>query len=96
MIGVRPLATNELVAIKLKVAARSAAIAWLIVLVFLALWLPLWANLDGLAMIRVGFWMAYGHSVHPQYAIAALIVLGGMLLTWKFLVGGLWIGLSGT
>ena len=95
MIAVRPLATNALVAIKLKVAARSAAIAWLIVLVFLALWLPLWANLDGLALIRVGFWMAYGHAVHPQYAIAALILIGGILLTWKFLVDGLWIGLSG-
>ena len=95
MIAVRPMATSELVAVKLKVAARSSASAWLLVLVFLALWLPLWANLDGLALLRVGFWMAFGHSVYPQYAMAVLILVGGMVLTWKFLVGGLWIGLSG-
>ena len=94
-VAVRPLATGELVVTKMKVAALSAAISWLLVLVFLSIWLPLWADLAPLSMVRVGFWMIFGHSVYPQYGIAVLGILGGMFLTWKFLVGGLWIGLSG-
>ena len=93
--AVRPLATGELVVIKMKVAALSAAISWLLVLTFLSVWLPLWADLAPLSMIRIGFWMIYDHSVHPQYLIAALAIISGMFLTWKSLVGGLWIGLSG-
>ena len=94
-VAIRPLATGEMVAIKMKVAALSTAASWLLVLALLAVWLPLWANLNALSMIRIGFWMAYGHSVYPQYAIAALFIIAGAFLTWKFLVGGLWIGLSG-
>ena len=81
--------------IKMKVALLSTSLSWLLVLAFLSVWLPLWANLTSLSMVRVGFWMVYGHSVYPQYAIAALSIIAGLFLTWKFLVGGLWIGLSG-
>jgi len=94
-LAIRPLATGEMVVIKMKVAALSTAISWLLVLAFLSVWLPLWADLAPLSMIRVGFWMIYDHSVYPQYAIAALSIIAGMFLSWKFLVGGLWIGLSG-
>jgi len=93
--AVRPLATGEMVVIKMKVAALSAVISWLLVLIFLSVWLPLWANLAPLTMIRIGFWMIYDHSVYPQYVIAALSIIAGLFLTWKFLVGGLWIGLCG-
>jgi hypothetical protein len=93
--AVRPLATGEMVVIKMKVAALSAAISWLLLCAFLSVWLPLWADLAPLSMLRVGFWMIYDHSVYPQYVMAGLSILAGMLLTWKFLVGGLWIGLSG-
>ena len=44
-IAVRPLATHEMVAIKMKVAAASAMLSWLFVLLFLGLWLP-FANLE--------------------------------------------------
>ena len=94
-VAIRPLASGEMVVCKLKVAALSSILSWLLVLAFLSLWLPGWANLDSLGMIRVGFWMAYGHSVYPQYAMAALSIVAGAFFTWKFLVGGLWIGLSG-
>ena len=93
--AVRPLATGEMVVIKMKVAALSAGISWLLVSAFLSVWLPLWADLAPLSMIRIGFWMIYDHSVSPQYVIAALSLIAGLFLTWKFLVGGLWIGLSG-
>ncbi len=95
-VAVRPVATGDLVVTKMKVAAASAGVTWLVVLIFLSLWLPLWADLSDLTMIRVGFWMVYDHSVAPQFVIAALIIFAGMLLTWKFLVGGLWVGLSGS
>lgn len=95
-VAVRPLADGDMVIVKMKVAALSAAISWLLVLAFLSLWLPLWANLASLCTVRVGYWMAYAHSVYPQYAIAALFIMAGMFLTWRGLVGGLWIGLSGS
>lgn len=94
-LAVRPLATGEMVVIKMKVAALGAALSWLLVIAFLSVWLPLWARLDSLSMMRIGFWMAYDHSVYPQHAMAILTIIAGMLLTWKFLAGGLWIGLSG-
>jgi hypothetical protein len=95
-LAVRPLATADMVWIKLKVAAVSAAISWLLVIAFLSVWLPLWANLETLTFIRVFVWVVYGHSMYPQYAIAALSILAGMFVTWRFLVGSLWLGLSGS
>jgi hypothetical protein len=94
-IATRPMATGELVLAKLKAAALSAAVTWALVFTFLCLWLNLWAKMDQLSMIRIGFWMVYGHSVYPQYAMVALILASCMLLTWKFLVNGLCVGLSG-
>jgi hypothetical protein len=62
---------------------------------FLAVWLSLWANLDSIGMIRGVLWQIHGHSVYPQYALAVLGIVAGMLVTWRFLVGDLWLGLSG-
>lgn len=94
-IAVRPLASVDMVAVKMKVAGASTAISWLLVLAFLSLWLSLWANTDSLAMVRGILWMVYSHRLYPQYAIAALGIIACILLTWRFLVGGLWLGLSG-
>jgi hypothetical protein len=94
-VAIRPLATGEMVVIKMKVAALSAAISWLLVLVFLSIWLPLWADLAPLMSIRIGFWMAHGHSLWAEYAISALFLAASAFVTWKLLVGGLWVGLSG-
>jgi hypothetical protein len=94
--AVRPLASGEIVVVKLKVAGLSAMISWALVLVFLAIWISNWADLSAIAMIRIGFWMAHAHSVYPQYWIAALLLLSGLFLSWKFLVNGLWVGLSGS
>ena len=83
-VAIRPLATDEMVVIKMKAAALSALISWLLVLTFLSVCLPLWANLEGLAGLRFDA---------SHYAIAILSILLGVFLTWRFLVGGLWIGL---
>ena len=87
-IAVRPLATHEMVAIKIKVAAASAALSWLLVLLFLSLWLP-FANLDVVAGVQ--FALRKSHLV----PIAILGMIAAAFLTWRFLVAGLWIGLSG-
>jgi len=94
-IVVRPLASADIIVIKSLVAAVSTAVSWLFVFAFVALWLPVWANLDSLAVVRGTLWMIHGHSVYPQYVIAVLLVIAGMLLTWRFMVGGLWLGLAG-
>ena len=88
-IAVRPLATHEMVAIKMKVAAASAMLSWLFVLIFLGLWLP-FANLD--VVTGVQFALRQSHVV----PIAILGVIAAAFLTWRFLVAGLWIGLSGS
>lgn len=94
-ISTRPLAGGEIIIVKMKAAALSAGFSWLLVLAFLSLWLPLWANLAPLMTIRIGFWMVYGHSVWAEYAISALFIAACMFVTWKFLIGGMWVGLSG-
>jgi hypothetical protein len=70
-------------------------ISWFLVFAFLALWLPFWANLDSINMIRGVLWQIHGHSVYPQYALAVLGTVAGIFITWRFLIGGLWLGLSG-
>ena len=94
-LATRPLATGEWIVIKMKVAALSTILTWTLVLAFLSAWLPLWANLDSLNSVRVVLWMVHGHSVYPQYILAGLGFIAAALVTWKFLVNGLWIGLSG-
>jgi hypothetical protein len=78
-IAIRPLAAVDFVATKLKVAALSAVISWALVLTFLSLWLPQSAQIQ---------WKA-------QFTVAALSILACVCLTWKFLVGNLWLGLWG-
>lgn len=94
-VSTRPLATGEIIVVKMKAAALSAGLSWLLVLAFLSLWLPLWANLAPLMMVRGGFWMIYGHSVWAEYVILALFIATSMFVTWRCLIGGMWVALSG-
>jgi hypothetical protein len=94
-VAVRPLTNADFVITKMKVAALSAAISWLMVGGFISVWLGLWANLDTLNYLRVLLWIFYGHSLYPQYGLAILLLVTGHLLTWRFLVSSLWLGLSG-
>jgi hypothetical protein len=94
-VAVRPLASGEIVIIKLKVAALSAAVSWFLVLGFLSIWLPLWANHDGLIPTWTFVRNLSENSISRQYAFGALPILAGMFITWRFLVSGMWIGLSG-
>jgi hypothetical protein len=94
-VAVRPLSADDLVATKVKVAAASVALSWLVLLSVVAVWLSLWANLDVLSQLAIQLWAFHGRSVAAVYGIAALVVMAGMLLTWRFMVSRLWSGLSG-
>ncbi|EEF60132.1 hypothetical protein [Pedosphaera parvula] len=92
-LAVRPLATGEMVVTKMKVAALSVAITWPMVIGFLALWLPLWANTSSLKEL----WDALMILRSPvgTLAILLLLLVLAMVLTWRGMVGSLWAGLSG-
>lgn len=94
-VAVRPLSSEDLVAIKVKVAAVSTVLSWAVVVVFLTVWLSLWANLDPLSRLAIQLWAFHGRSIAAVYGIAALVVIAGMFLTWRFLVSRLWSALSG-
>ena len=79
--------------IKVKVASASTALSWLLVLVFLAVWLPLWANLE--LVSRLATQLLAEHSAGAVYGLAVLAPIAGMFLTWRSLVSHLWTGLSG-
>jgi hypothetical protein len=90
--AVRPLRAGEFVISKMKVAALSVAITWLMVLFFISLWLPVWADRTTLNPLLFQFRMLYPHS---WLAILVLSLFGCMVLTWRCMVSGLWAGLWG-
>jgi hypothetical protein len=94
-VSVRPLSSEDLVAIKVKVAALSAVLSWAPLLLFLTAWLSAWANVDSLSRLAIQLWAFHGQSVQAVYGIGILVALAGMFLTWRFLVSRLWSGLSG-
>jgi hypothetical protein len=94
-VAIRPLSSQDLVAIKVSVAAVSALLSWVAVFASLAVWLSSWANLDSVSVLAIQLWAFHGHSVAAVYGIGILVVLAGMFLTWRFLVSRLWSGLSG-
>jgi hypothetical protein len=91
-LAIRPLSADEFVIAKMKAAAVSVIITALLVLGFVALWLPLWADPLSVRKLFFGFHMFYPHS---WLLIAGLFVAGLMVLGWRCLVSGLWNGLSG-
>jgi hypothetical protein len=95
-VAIRPLTDEEIVAIKMKVAAASVAISWLLVMCFVGVWLSLWANVDAVSQLAIQWWAFHEHSVFTVYGTVALIFIAGVVLTWRFLVSRLWSGLSGS
>lgn len=91
-LGVRPISDAEIVAAKIKVAAVSVLITWVMVAAFLAAWLPLCTDTTELRPALYEFRVYYPHSWR---LIIALCFAGFALLTWSFLIGEMWSGLSG-
>ena len=80
---------------KVQVAAASAVLSWVVVLLFLTVWLSSWANLDVVSQLAVQISAHHGHSSAAVSGIAVLVALAGTFLTWRFLVSRLLSGLSG-
>lgn len=95
IVAVRPLDGADMIAIKVRVAAKSAVLSWAYTLVFLGIWLPLWADRTAIDRAWRLLWEINGHSVYREYGMAVLSIAAGILLTWRFLVGSLWLGLRG-
>ncbi|MGA2244190.1 MAG: hypothetical protein ABSH48_04235 [Verrucomicrobiota bacterium] len=91
-LAARPLAEGDFIVNKLKIAAWSVLLAWLPVLVFLAVWLPLWANATGIGQDLFFFRTLFPNS---WVAIIFLAIFGLVVLSWRCMVGGLWAGMSG-
>lgn len=92
-LATRPMSSASLVAAKLKVAAGSALLAWLAVVVAV----PLALQWSGAAPIVAGWWRRLAGAVGtPRAAAIVLLVLAVLLAsTWKQLVQSLHIGMTG-
>ena len=95
-VAIRPLTDEEIVAVKMKTAGASALTAWLLVLSFAGVWLSVFANLDALSQVALQWWAFHERSVFSVYGSAVLVLIAGIVLTWRFLVSPLWSGLSGS
>jgi hypothetical protein len=93
-LAVRPFASGDLVVAKMKVAAVSVAMTWLLVLGFLSIYLPLWANTTELRELWQTLSLVYG--AFAMSIIVVLSLIAAAILTWRLMVGSLWVGLSGS
>jgi hypothetical protein len=92
-LAVRPLSDVDYVRTKMKVAAVAVVIVWSLVLIFLFFWLSSWANTGVLKQQLFVIRELYPHS---WLLIGILCYFGLMVLTWRVMVNGLWVGLSGS
>lgn len=92
-VATRPLTSAGLVSAKLRTATRSTLAAWLVVLAAL----PLAFSLSGTAGVVADDAHRLGELIGGSRAtvLAALVVSASLLATWRTLVAGLYIGMSG-
>ncbi len=89
-VAVRPLRAADWLAVKLKAAALSAVLTWLIVAAVVLPWLLICCDFGPL--VSVVFWAT--PLVWLMVAVPLLVLLLGlaMLLTWRLLVANLYLG----
>jgi len=87
-------ATEEMVITRMKAAGIGAVVSWLLTLVFLAVAFPMWRDTNVLPKLWILRWQYHDRPVPLQYAIGAVSLVSCMLLTWRFLVRSMWLGLS--
>ena len=92
-IATRPLSNGELIAAKLRMAIRSVGVAWLLVLVAIAIALKL-SGTSGVVLERLHRLSEIVGTAHS--VVLVLLLLGGCIAaTWTQLVQSLYIGLTG-
>ena len=78
----RPLTSGTMILPKLKIAALSSLLAWLIVLAVVPLWLALWCDTSLLAKSwRV---LQTSYSTPALFALLPLSLLAAVALTWRW------------
>jgi hypothetical protein len=88
----RPVTSAEMVAVKLRVAARSTLITWALAFLAILALLPLSAS--GTVLARWAGLLIETQGVKGA-VLLLLVVLGLVALTWKEFVNQLWVGLTG-
>jgi flagellar biosynthesis protein FliQ len=89
----RPVSDGQIIIAKMKAAACSTLLAWIVLLAVTPLWLCLAADTRDLRSIADNFRLIY--SPISQWTIPILMLFIAILLTWAFMVNSIWIGLSG-
>lgn len=89
----RPLSTTSILAAKLRTTVKSTAVAWLIVAVLVPVFL-FWTDTTSMVTNRWS-WMSHGIGTPRAVTLVALALGVAVLSTWKQLVQGLYIGLTG-
>lgn len=92
-VATRPLSTGALVAAKLWMALKSTLFAWLLVLVAVLLGVSLAGRWP--LMVEEAQGLADFFGAPRAIAVVVLLLLGLLAITWKQLVQGLAIGLTG-
>ncbi|HLJ95972.1 MAG TPA: hypothetical protein VKU02_22550, partial [Gemmataceae bacterium] len=93
-LATRPITSGQLVVAKMKAAALSTLVAWVVLLAVAPLWLWLGSDLEDLRTFWGNFCAIY--SPPARGAIACLALLAGVILTWGLMIGSLWSGMSGS
>jgi hypothetical protein len=89
----RPQSTAALVAIKVRTAMRSSLVTWALTVLVVLVWLVPTGKYEALLEFR-GRWLADYHPLEVA-ALSLVILIGLWALTWRQLVNGLWISLTG-
>src|SRR5215211_7969222 len=90
-IVIRPASAGELLFAKLRAAAMSTAISWLVVMLLV----PIWLMLCDTSQVR-GWWDAGRVFLGTRiFVILPLVFASLMFLTWKLLIGSTPTGLLG-
>ena len=93
-LAVRPVPDEEWIAVKLRVAAKSALFTWLTITVVTPLWLL--GCCDHRPLTDLWGLLSSHYTAARLCAVSMLALAGTVLWTWRLLVGSLVVGLSGS
>jgi hypothetical protein len=89
----RPIAVSQILAAKMKTAAASALVTWLLLLTIAPAWMFATCDVRNLRELWGQFQLVYSPSA--ELAIPILLVITVILVTWNQLVGSIWMGYCG-
>ena len=92
-LATRPISAGGFVAAKFKMAAVSALVAWLLTLLFPAIWLLAPGNAAYVKQVFAAAAVSFGPA--KLAAIVALAAVGLPALIWRKLVDGMWATMTG-